>query len=249
MTTINKLADKASHIAAVYDASITAAREHGIDQLARYREIGSYIVELNSTFSAGRGKSKGNKKLQAFVIDNNLEGLWKDKQGKADAVYVAENWKSLKKFMTKQSMESGSATYVRKMHQSSLRKAGKPKTKAENKKTIVSPSNTLPGTKRSTPASEQYAFEQASSFLELCLFSDSQLVSVFNRIGKALDISEKSKALAASKKLGNARGKTKANKLKVTAKLNSKISAQARDKRLADKANNVAPELTHAAAS
>ena len=96
MTKINKLADKASHIADVYKASLDAAREHGIDQLARYREIGKYIIELNATFKAGRGKAKGNKKLQAFIFDNNLEALWKAKQDRSDAVYIAENWTALK---------------------------------------------------------------------------------------------------------------------------------------------------------
>ena len=251
MTKINKLADKASHIADVYKASLDAAREHGIDQLARYREIGKYIIELNATFKAGRGKAKGNKKLQAFIFDNNLEALWKAKQDRSDAVYIAENWTALKKFMTKQSMESGSATYVRKMYQASLRKAGKSKaTNKATKQTVkVETSNSLPSTKRSAPANEQAAFEQASTFLELCLFTDSQLVAVYKRIGTALKISEKAKAIADAKKAGNVRAKPKNKRIRVTTAQNKKVSAQARKGRAKAKANNEAPALTHVAAS
>ena len=255
MTKINKLADNAKHIADVYQASLDAAREYGIDQLARYREIGKYIIELNATFNAGRGKTKGNKKLKTFIYENNLEALWAStpsaKQDRSDAIFIAQNWKALKKFMTKQSMDSGSANYVRKEYQKSLRKAGKSKaTNKPNKQAVkLETSNSLPATKRSSPANEQAAFEQASTFLELCLFTDRQLVAVYKRIGLALKISEKAKAIAEAKKAGNKRRKAKDSRIKVTAAKNKKVSEKARKGRAKAKANNEAPALTHVAAS
>ena len=74
-------------------------------------------------------------------------------------------------------------------------------------------------------------------------------MAVYKRIGTALKISEKAKAIADAKKAGNVRAKPKNKRIRVTTAQNKKVSAQARKDRAKAKANNEAPALTHVAAS
>jgi hypothetical protein len=158
------LGEAIDHQATVYKSLVKQRK----GQLEKLKGIGEVLIELRSVSGASdKDYGKLVSKTPLGVMSRN---------DRADAMWLAENWTSVQKFMKDMDMSSGSATYLRQQ----MRKANKPSDDAQAEKPKASVKQEI----------TQNSSEATASVEPLTVESSEATVSVDSEEDFALSMAE-----------------------------------------------------------
>ena len=135
------LGEAIEHQASVYKKMVKDRKS----QLEKLKGIGLVLIELRSVSGAS------DKEYGKLIAKTDLRIM--SRQDRADAMWLAENWKDVQAYMKEMDISSGSASYLRQK----VRKTAKPSVEASTvePKTDAKPSAPVQSEKTATPKSSE----------------------------------------------------------------------------------------------